>query len=239
MKRFLAFFILSCLFFSCEEDSKLSFIESNRLYNDNAIIEINIPEAKGKSTLAKSINTTLENHIANALNFTEEDIDSTSLLYAIAEFDKEYITFKTDFKESSLVWEATFDGEVMYESPEVISIAVNSYTNTGGAHGNSVITFYNFNTTDGKLLELKDIISNKPAFTEIAKQHFTKELTLEASESVDDYFYGDSFHLPENIGFNDEGIILLYNTYEVASYAMGITEFTIPYSEIESLLLKH
>jgi hypothetical protein len=54
-----------------------------------------------------------------------------------------------------------------------------------------------------------------------------------------DFFFGKDFVLPENIGYNEEGLLLLYNTYEIASYAMGITEFTIPYSEINNLLLKH
>ena len=51
-----------------------------------------------------------------------------------------------------------------------------------------------------------------------------------------DYFWGEPFHLPENIGLNDEGVIFFYNVYEIASYADGITEFTIPFSDIESLL---
>ena len=38
--------------------------------------------------------------------------------------------------------------------------------------------------------------------------------------------------LPENIGFSDEGVILLYNVYEIAPYSEGITEFTIPFEEV-------
>jgi hypothetical protein len=53
---------------------------------------------------------------------------------------------------------------------------------------------------------------------------------------MQDYFFGKPFHLPENIGYGDEGIILLYNVYEVASYAQGYTEFAIPYDIAESFL---
>jgi len=239
MKRGFAFLLIFTCLFCCEEDYNLTFIERNKLYDDNAIIEINIPEAQGNSVLAKAINFKIEHHIANTLNYTRTNVDSITILEAIAKFDNEYLRFKSDFEESNLVWEATFDGEVMYQSSDIISIALSSYTNTGGAHGNSYITFYNFDTTNGKELELNQIINDIDTFTEIANTYFISKVNNNTSESIADYFYGKDFQLPENIGYNEEGLVLLYNTYEIASYAMGITEFTIPYSEIESLLLKH
>ena len=38
------------------------------------------------------------------------------------------------------------------------------------------------------------------------------------------------------MGFNENGIILLYNVYEIASYVQGVTEFTIPYAEANPYL---
>lgn len=238
MKRFFWLIALLFTFFSCVED-ELLFIESNQLYQDNATIEINIPIAQGNSETAKKINIKIENHIANTLIFSEDDSDTATLEEGISKFDLEYKNFKADFEESNLVWEATFDGEVMYQSSEIISIAINSYTNTGGAHGNSVITIYNFDSVTGNLFEIHELVNDISALTEIAESHFKSDVKLEENESLDDYFFGQPFHLPANIGYNEEGIVILYNTYEVASYAMGITEFTIPYEEIESLLLKH
>lgn len=238
MKRFFWLIALLFTFFSCVED-ELLFIESNQLYQDNATIEINIPIAQGNSETAKKINIKIENHIANTLIFSEDDSDTATLEEGISKFDLEYKNFKADFEESNLVWEATFDGEVMYQSSEIISIAINSYTNTGGAHGNSVITIYNFDSVTGNLFEIHELVNDISALTEIAESHFKSDVKLEENESLNDYFFGQPFHLPANIGYNEEGIVILYNTYEVASYAMGITEFTIPYEEIESLLLKH
>ena len=239
MKRFFLIIIISLSFNACVEELQLTFSESNQFYQKNANIEINIPVAEGESEVASQINSKIENHIANILIFSEEDSDIATLEEGISRFDTEYKKFKSDFEESKLIWEATFDGEVMYQSSEIISIAISSYTNTGGAHGNSVITFYNFDSISGKLLETSEIISNLDAFTTIAGQHFIIDVKMEDSETIGDYFFGEPFHLPANIGYNEEGLVLLYNTYEVASYAMGITEFTIPFDEIESLLIKH
>lgn len=238
MKRIFFVLILITSFYSCVEESRLTFSESNQLYQKNANIELNIPVAGGNSDLAIAINEKIENHIANTLLFSEEDSDTITLEQGIAKFDNEYKNFKTDFEESKLVWEATFDGEVIYQSSEIVSVAISSYTNTGGAHGNSVITFYNFDAISGTILEIEDLINDLETFTKIAEEHFRTDVNLETSETIDDYFFGDPFHLPANIGFNEEGLVLLYNTYEVASYAMGITEFTIPFEEISSLLIK-
>jgi hypothetical protein len=49
-------------------------------------------------------------------------------------------------------------------------------------------------------------------------------------------FEKDHFYLPENIGFTEKGIKLLYNQYEVASYADGPIELTLPYKDIRKFL---
>ncbi|MBT8273957.1 MAG: DUF3298 and DUF4163 domain-containing protein, partial [Bacteroidia bacterium] len=188
---------------------------------------------------SKAINSTLENHIASVLNFSEEDSETIQLDEAIKHFETEFKAFKSDYEESAMVWEAVFDGEVIYQSPEVICIAINGYTNTGGAHGNMNITLYNFDIKDGAVLKHDDIILKMEEFMEIAKQYFTKEIEAQGEDMAEDYFFEEGFHLPANIGFNDEGILLLYNVYEIASYAQGLTEFTIPFEEVNSFLKVH
>lgn len=231
MKRFFVL-ILVVSIFSCLEETTLSFTEINKVYENNATVEINIPKAEGNTQLANVINSKIENHIANMLNFSEDDADSISLDDAVKKFDAEYKTFKNDFEESALVWEALFDGEVTYQSSEIISIAINSYLNTGGAHGNTNITFLNFNSRNGDLLGFDDLFTNKEAFTKRIQPYFDKE----TKDSNINYFFDEGFSLPANIGFNEEGVIFFYNVYEIASYADGITEFTVPFEDINSFL---
>jgi len=221
---------------ACEEEITITFIEFNIEFNENAIIEINAPRVEFKSVIGDSINSKIERHIANMLNFSEEE-SNIILGDALTKFDAEYKTFKNDFEESALVWEAIFDGEVTYQSSELISIGITSYLNTGGAHGNMNVTFLNFNPNTGNLLDLKDLISNQTAFEDIAKKHFKKVTQIADETGYGDYFFGEDFHLPANIGLNDEGVTLFYNVYEIASYAIGITEFTIPYNEVSDYLM--
>jgi hypothetical protein len=130
-----------------------------------------------------------------------------------------------------MVWDASFDGEVTYQSPSLISIAINSYVNSGGAHGNLNITFFNFDST-GTLLKFNDLFTDKEGLTEVVKAYFEEE----TKGSEINYFFGEPFHLPVNIGFNDEGVVFFYNVYEIASYSDGITEFTVPFDAIENHL---
>lgn len=236
MKRIFFPFLTILLLWSCATEKALVFSESNTLYEDNAVIEINIPIAEGDSELAKTINTKVENHIANTLNFAEEPSENIQLKDAIKNFDTNYKSFKNDFAESALIWEATFDGEITYNSEHIISLAISSYSNTGGAHGNTNVTFYNFDKSTSKQVNIDTMITDKEAFKALAKQYFQDQINRDGEFSYDDYFFEEGFQLPANIGFNDEGLILFYNSYEIAPYAMGITELSIPYEKLDAVM---
>jgi hypothetical protein len=46
------------------------------------------------------------------------------------------------------------------------------------------------------------------------------------------------FKLADNIGLLDKGLFFCYVPYEVGPYAMGYTEFVLPFSEISDILTK-
>ena len=230
-------FVASLLMLSCDEEAAITFSEENSLYEDNAVIEINIPKADGDSDLSNSINSTLETHIADMLSFSEVEESSNDLKTAIGIFDQEYSKFKEEIDEESLAREAIFDAEVIYQSSEVISVAINSYLNTGGAHGNMNITLYNFDGQDGDLLTLDDIVKDQDALTEFVRPYFEKAIKEKRSSNIEEYFFDEGFHLPANIGLNDDGVLFLYNIYEIGPYAFGMTEFTIPFDDIQTFLL--
>ena len=94
------------------------------------------------------------------------------------------------------------------------------------------ISFLNFDPQTGQLLHLDDHIKNPSGFVKLAEKYFNLELQESSDEEgFDDYFFGEGFHLPANIGFSDDGVILLYNVYEIAPYSEGVIEFTIPFEE--------
>lgn len=221
------------LFLNCKEEVKTTFSEINISTQNNSIVEINIPEANGIGTIASKINSEIQKQIITALHIGDPDkITPKSVEEGITTFIKEYNTFKTNFPETLPEWEAQIDSEIMFQSPEIISIAITSYINTGGAHGALHISFLNFKTETGELINNSTLINNVDAFKNLAKTYF--DITMEEKEQI---FNTDTFKLPINMAYSKEGIVLLYNTYEIAPYSTGVIEFTIPFNEAKPYLV--
>ena len=237
MKKISFLFIIALVVSACNKDVKLKFEPQLIEKSEGTSIVINYPKAIGTKAVAEKINQQIEYVIANEMNMADTSENNISVSEAISAFNKEYKAFKDDFQDSSQKWEVKVDGEVIYESPEVICLSLQSYVDTGGAHGNGKVTFLNFNPETGAILNQNDIISNTAEFKKIAEKAF-KEQTKpkDSNETIEDFFFGEDFQLPSNIGFTDAGLVLLYNNYEIASYAQGITEILLPYSQIKEVL---
>lgn len=236
MKKYLSLFVLSLYLFNCAEDASLKFEDTFISLPSGAKIEVLYPKAKGSTEAVKNINTAIDSYIANQISFNDS-IPATDVKNAIEKFNTEYTGFKEDFEDSEARWEALVEGEVQYQSPEILCISINTYLYTGGAHGNDRIDFLNFNPNTGQPYTTQDLITDMPGFSKLVEANLKKEQAKKAKDkAMEDLFFGKDFQLPESIGFNEDGVIILYNTYEIASYAQGITEFLIPYSEANPFL---
>ena len=219
------------LFFSCEEEINLAFSEINILEEKDAVVEINIPNAEGDDVISKSINSVLQGFTNNALNIDSSNDTQDSFEKSIEQFNSSFLKFKNQIDEELQLeltpWEAGIDGEVTYQSNRVISIAMNTYLNTGGLHGTSKVSFLNFDAVTGKQLHYDEFIKDKDELKKFLKFYFEKEV-----ESIS----FDDFKLPETIGLSDEGVIVLYNVNDIPSYTDKLTEFIIPLDEVERFL---
>ena len=228
------FFILCVLgiLFSCKKEVSITFSENNLTSENNSIVEVNIPLVNENNDIGKSINSAIKDYVIDALQIGESDIVSNSVEETIESFNQEYSNFANEFPDSAQEWEAQIDGEVIFKTQDIISVSLTSYTSTGGAHGNLNISFLNFDATTGELIENSKLFTDIDVFKTIAENHFNTNLEDE-DVSLDE----GTFQLPKNIGYSEDGIILLYNTYEIAPYSTGIIEFVIPFEEVNSLLI--
>jgi len=235
LKKLLLLFIL-VLFSSCVKENLFEFKETLIEKNEPVKIEVIYPKLNDVSDVSSKINKSIETSLAEQIAFFEEDTSNLTLDGAISQFENRFVDFKNEFEANAQPWEVIINSEIVFQSMYVITISIDSYTFTGGAHGNSVITLLNFDPETGNLYSQDDVFKKSNEFTELVKQHFKTESEAKKTNNQDVYFFGEDFRLPENIGFNEEGVIFLYNTYELSSYAGGITEFTIPYTEIYKFL---
>ena len=217
---------------SCRKDIEISFTNIDVTTKNNTLASINIPFAQGDENVSKKINSEIEQVLISAIEIEEpNNSKSETIEESIDKFNAAYNEFNTQFPDTTGPWEVQIDGEVLVSNPELTSISITSYANTGGAHGNTSINFLNFNSVTGEKLPLEDLFNNLPAFKKIAKEYFDQ-----AIEDKNGLFNPETFELPENIGFTEEGVILLYNSYEIAPYTTGIIEFTIPIEKISKVL---
>lgn len=221
------------MLFSCEKDVLLTFSEKNISSENNSIVQVNIPLVNQNTVVAKTINLAINQYVINALQIGESNnYDAKSVEESIESFNSEYTNFANNFPESAQVWEAQIDGEVIFKTPNIISVSLTSYTNTGGAHGALHISFLNFDAATGKLMGINQLFTDIEGFKNIAKKHFKASV-----KDKDLLFNSDNFQLPKNIGYSDDGVILLYNTSEIAPHSTGIIEFSIPFEDATSYLV--
>lgn len=236
MKKSLYFIFCFSLFYTCKTDIQPLKFESILVENDfDADISLIYEEAKPINDISKVINNTIKSQIIHSI---DPGKNSSSFESPLKEFNTEYLKFIKEFPDAPLAkWELHVKTEKLYQSKAIITMAISTYEYRGGAHGNEQIKLININAKNGDLIKTSELINDTLALKEIAQSFFIKELQLnKKNEKPEDYFYGKPFHLPRNIGLSETGMIMLYNTYEIASYAQGYTEFIIPYENTISLL---
>jgi hypothetical protein len=235
LKKLVLILITVVLTVSCGNETGLDFKTTHFALEDGVKVEVDYPIIINDNDAAERINQTVNNYIVNSLSFEEKSTTEIDVNKAISDFNLEFQKFKADFPEDVIQWEAYIEGELLYNSPLITTIAINSYLFTGGAHGNDYIKLFNFNTETGETLKVEDVLDLNAEFMSLAKNKFEAEV-IKNEGNVNDYFFGEDFKLPENMGLNDQGLIFVYNKYEIASYAQGYTEFLIEFKELEKFL---
>ncbi|WP_405412118.1 DUF3298 and DUF4163 domain-containing protein [Maribacter sp. Asnod1-A12] len=243
MKSKLTYLLICFLIIACNNKNSLSF-ESITIATDSCenctSVQIEIPQATENTKLAKTINTALTGEIIALLNFDEES-NAQNLNEAKEAFVNDYEELNGKFPEESMPWEATIKGDITFENNQIITIKLESYIYTGGAHGYGTNRFLNFDKITGKELYQEDLFNNLDEFRAYAETLFRKQENIPAQGSINNtgfMFETEQFYLPDNLGYTENGLLLFYEPYEIASFADGPITLTISYTEANSFL-KH
>lgn len=242
MRLFYISLIVLLFLFSCKHNNSLSLatikIERNNCENCPSV-SVDIPRATENDKISKAINTSLQEEIIAELSFLDEQDVNVNLEDAITSFIIAYKEIQKMHPEELTPWEARIKAGVSYEDRQMITIRLDTYLFTGGAHGYGATRFLNFSKEKGSEIEDWELFINKEDFERFAENKFRKQEKIPHNKSINStgyMFERDSFYLPENIGFTEKGIKLLYNQYEVASYADGPIELVLPYKEVKKYL---
>lgn len=129
-----------------------------------------------------------------------------------------------------MVYEVYRNFEITYNNQRIISLYIDEYIFSGGAHGNTTRTSQVWNLLKGIMIPLEKFYPNNPYFMiEILKQineQISKEPEIyfeNACSLVLDTFNPKSFYLIPN------AIVIYFQQYDIAPYSSGIRTFNIKY----------
>ncbi len=214
--------------------------------NQGVSIRMKIWEPSDSGKAAKSIRTLLAGKVVERINSYADSasIAANPQAYHDAKasfevFQKNYLDFKKDFPDAPGCWEVALEGDTVMVSSKIIAYKLDHYSFTGGAHPNSFLSFHVFDGKTGEEKDMKAYVSDSVALLKIVEAAFRKleNLTPDVNLEEAGYFLADhKFFLPANYIFTRQGIRFFYNPYEIAAYARGPIEFTIPYQELKGII---
>jgi hypothetical protein len=128
--------------------------------------------------------------------------------------------------------------KVLLQNSKYLSIEMNNNSFMGGAHGNYGTGLNTFDLNTGKYLALTDIIADTNAIRPMLEKAFLEE-KQEAGQNlkITDLLFPDFKQLPMPMQWCvvPEGVLFIYNPYEVAAYALGLTEITLTWAQLGTL----
>ncbi len=204
-----------------------------------ARVVVDYPNYEGSN--ARYINKQIDKKLTDILsNYLPNTKVRTSDPNKVADLILEdYEKFIKEYNDVSERWDINLKAEISHISGNILTVAIEEYAYTGGAHGSSSLTYVNYNWQSKKELSGKDLISNWKKLTKIAEEKFRKDKGYKPNENLSKkgYFFEDGkFELTDNIGLTKEGLDIYFNSYEIAPYAMGPTSIKIPYAQISDIL---
>lgn len=178
--------------------------------------------------------------LKQVFSFFSQEEPPTSYQDVANSFVKGYDEFATENKDYTHSWYLDINIKPISQFKNYIALAYAHSDYTGGAHGSHNIIYLNFDPIQNKPLTLDSLIENGSSvkLTALGEQIFRKDEKLSATEPlIEKYFFENGkFILPLNFYVGKNGLVFLYNAYEIKPYAAGTTELVIPFDQLKGIL---
>jgi len=163
--------------------------------------------------------------------FGEEEVP-TAFDDIASSFIRGYNDFYLANPSTAQWWYLLIDIKVLRQTHNYIALEYVHSDYAGGAHGNTSISYINFNPKTNSPVTLDSLIqpNKKAELVKLVEGIFRKNENISATEPLDkNYFFTNGkFALAQSFYVGKEGLVFLYNPYEIKSYAAGTTKLVIP-----------
>lgn len=193
---------------SFENDSILKIVQSHFLAaftEDSSALKLTPTDGFAKFT---------EYNVAESLELCEE-VKSIGASYA-----NYYKTIKTSVVDTTAL---TITGETQ------------TLQYSGGAHDSRYVAYFNIDIRTGKLIALNDLFKSDTDQQIVALIKEVLKTTKNANGDIVTLFEPDDVEVSPNFYFNTDGVVFVYNTYEISPHSDGLVQAVVPYSKLKDI----
>lgn len=184
-------------------------------------------------------NLILDKMLFLSADFMREGVQPKAITEVSDNFINDYAQFVREFENYSFGWYLKINTEIIYNAKNLVSYQVSIESFTGGAHQNSSMSFFVVDARTNRDLKMHDIISDTTQFKIILEETFRKTKGIEEGQSFADagfYINDGDFILNNNIGISEDYVIVHFNPYEIAPYALGPSTIHLDRNKVKNLL---
>lgn len=127
-----------------------------------------------------------------------------------------------------MMYELYREYQITLNQENAVSMYIDEYIFSGGAHGTTTRTSQTWNLMLGKTVELYELYPNEPYFL----LDILRKINREISENIEIYF-ADPYPLvveyfnPDSYYIDNGKVVIYFQQYDIAPYSSGIIEFTL------------
>lgn len=127
-----------------------------------------------------------------------------------------------------MVYELVNAFDITYNDNFIVSLYMDKYEFTGGAHGNTIRSSQNWNLRTGRQLPLSYFYPNNPNYV----VDILKSIISQIKENPENYFDNycelvlENFNL-DNYYVTAQDVVIYFQQYDIAPYSSGIPTFNI------------
>ncbi|STZ01896.1 Protein of uncharacterised function (DUF3298) [Moraxella equi] len=146
------------------------------------------------------------------------------------------------FESSAPSYAWTVAPELIPAHKNLAQVAITGDVYMGGAHGMPFMEYLMFDMDLQTQIEFSDVIVADKAsdFHELAhagfKEYLKNELQITTKKEIQEYEQTWQFEMTENAYFGKNGVVLVYQPYEMGGFAQGFVEIVVPYDGLQGII---
>lgn len=230
MKKIVLMIMVITLFMSTEifaQNEENFAVYCSEIKNKTQDTEINIatPYFEGFA-VADEMNHRIKNIVANEIG------EANAAAFGLKQYNEE--RRKNGEADAQVSLMTNYDYS---QSGNILSIRLNTYSYTGGAHGMSWVTAITANTGSNEIYALKDLFKEGINYNEI----LTNKI-IEAMQNTPDLYFPEAVETIRNKNGNfqyyidGKQLVIYFDLYDIAPYVAGIQKFAFDIADFEGLL---